>query len=317
LQQVAARAGVSAMTASLALREPDGAKRMSPKTRERVVAAARELNYFPNARARALRLGRTNVIGLYAGHGFVNVRSPFFTEIVSGLQEGCEETRKDLLLHSTFHSRSSSDVLQELLDGRIDGLVVSMPPADPLSKLLPGCGFPVVAVADPLDGLPSVVVDDASAGRLIAEHLKSKGHRKALFVMSSTQPSSAVRRRDAFLESARGVGLCSAVWNLREGGAKDLVGHARAAGITSLACWNDDAANDLLAECREMNIAVPEELAITGFDGCSTAGNLTTVVAPWAEAARLAVHTLNSLLANESVQPEQVLPVHLHEGSTT
>ena len=88
---------------------------------ERVLRAAKELRYQPNARARAFRLGRTNVIGLYAGYGYINVRSPFFTEIVSGLQEGCEAVRKDLLLHGIFHGTSPDDIYLELADGHIDG----------------------------------------------------------------------------------------------------------------------------------------------------------------------------------------------------
>ncbi|RYG21772.1 LacI family transcriptional regulator [bacterium] len=135
LRDIAERAGVSAMTVSLALRDV-GSQRMAPETLERVRRAAEELNYSPNARARALRLGKTNVIALYAGHGFVNVRTPFFTEIVSGLQEGCEGTRRDLLLHGVFHGSSPDDLYRELADGRIDGLVVSMPAEEPLAKKL-------------------------------------------------------------------------------------------------------------------------------------------------------------------------------------
>jgi LacI family transcriptional regulator len=319
LQAVAERAGVSAMTASLALR--GDSRRMSRETRLRVLEAARELRYQPNARARALRLGRTNVIGLYAGHGFVNVRSPFFTEIVSGLQEGCETARKDLLLHGAFRGGSSEDILLELLDGRIDGLIVTMRPTDPIAKSLAASGFPVVAIADPISGVPAILVDDADGARQTAAHLALRGHGRVLFVMGPTQPVSALRRRDAFLNATLEAGVATGVWTLREGAQADLLKHARAAGITALACWSDDAAYDLLAEARELGLKIPADVAICGFDGCpspyAVADPLTTVVAPWAEAACRAVLSLGALLDGEEVPQEQVLPVRLSIGSTT
>src|SRR5688572_11862549 len=97
MKKVAERAGVSLMTVSLALRDDAQSSRLSKETRQHVREVARALRYRPNARGRALRSGQTNVIGLYAGYGYVNVRLPFFTEVVSGLQEGCEAFKKDLL----------------------------------------------------------------------------------------------------------------------------------------------------------------------------------------------------------------------------
>ncbi|MBW3637471.1 MAG: LacI family DNA-binding transcriptional regulator [Armatimonadetes bacterium] len=76
LKDVAERAGVSLMTVLLVLRDGE-TPRVSPDTRARVLQAARELRYVPNARAQVLRSGVTNVIGLYAGYGYVNVRTPF------------------------------------------------------------------------------------------------------------------------------------------------------------------------------------------------------------------------------------------------
>ena len=76
MKDVAERAGVSLMTVSLVLRDSE-TPRVSLETRARVLQAAQELRYVSNARAQGLRSGVTNVIGLYAGYGYVNVRMPF------------------------------------------------------------------------------------------------------------------------------------------------------------------------------------------------------------------------------------------------
>lgn len=321
LQDVAERAGVSVMTVSLALRE-DGAKRMSSETRERVLKAAKELRYQPNARARAFRLGKTNVIGLYAGYGYINVRTPFFTEIVSGLQEGCERVRKDLLLHGIFHGTSPDDIYLELADGRIDGLVVTMPAHDPLGEKLLRSGLPVVAVSDAIEGLPCVVVDDVGGMREIVLHLHAKGHRRIEFVMSPAQPVSGLRRRDEFLRVCAERGIePSVVVQETEEAATELVMGARARGVTALACWNDVVARRLLDMARREGLRVPEDLSITGFDGCPLPFDdpfpLTTVVAPWADAACRSVELLDAMLRGEEAPSETVLPVRFAPGSTS
>jgi len=321
IQDVAERAGVSTMTVSLALRE-GGAKRMSPDTRERVLRIARELNYQPNARARAFRLGRTNVIGLYAGYGYINVRSPFFTEIVSGLQEGCEEMRRDLLLHGVFHGTSPEDIYMELADGRIDGLVVTIPPQGPLATKLVQSGLAVVAVTDAVEGLPSVVADDAGGMLEVVKHLYEKGHRRIEFVLSPAQPVSALRRRDAFWKACADFGIVSSLTVIEANDdVTPLVSGAKERGITAFACWNDIVARLTIDAARQNGLRVPEDIAVVGFDGCpmpiTEPFPLTTVAAPWAEAARLAVSLIDAILRGESVAMETVLPVRFVPGATT
>lgn len=321
IQDVAERAGVSTMTVSLALRE-GGEKRMAPETRERILRIARELNYQPNARARAFRLGRTNVIGLYAGYGYINVRTPFFTEIVSGLQEGCEEMRKDLLLHGIFHGTSPEDIYKELADGRIDGLVVTIPPHGPLATKLVQSGLAVVAVTDAVEGLPSVVADDAGGMREVVKHLYDRGHRRIEFVMSPAQPVSALRRRDAFWSACAELGIVSSLATLEtEEEVGPLVQGAKGRGITAFACWNDVVARRVLDAARVHGLSVPQDLAITGFDGCplpfADPFPLTTVAAPWAEAARRAVGQIDAILRGDATSLETVLPVRFVVGATT
>ena len=316
MKDVAERAGVSVMTVSLALRNESESERMTLETRDRVLSAARDLGYKPNGRARALRLGKTDVIGLYAGHGYVNVRIPFFMEIVSGLQEGCEQVRRDLLLHGVFHGKSEETIYSELADGRLDGLIVQIGSQHALASLLRDSHFAVVAIADPIEGIPSVLVDDANGSELLAEHLAQLGHRKVAYLGCPQEGvSSAERRQNAFLRHADSHGV--SVINTRSVGPLELLGM----GVTAIACWNDDTAHRLLSTCARSGIRVPDDLAIVGFDGSpipyQDQAMLTTVLAPWAEVARVAVHRLDQLLQGHSVPEQTVLPVQIQLGLTT
>jgi DNA-binding LacI/PurR family transcriptional regulator len=328
MKDVADRAGVSLMTVSLVLRDGE-TPRVSLETRTRVLQAAKELCYVPNARAQGLRSGVTNVIGLYAGYGFVNVRTPFFTEIVSGLQEGCELYDKDLLLHGTFRNRSVEEIYNELRDGRIDGLIVNMPATDPLAHRLAEAHFPVVAVGDALPGLPSVVVDDEGGGRLIAKHLLEKGHTRCIYVRGNVEAVSAERRRVAFVQYALQNGLKVQQERLSitspSHANEDLIDYWQALAPhrrpRAFVFWNDTSAYHFLEFCRMKGLRVPEDMAVIGFDGCPMPYNdfwlLTTVRAPWANAAQTAVERLNALLQGKSVPMETILPVELITGRTS
>jgi DNA-binding LacI/PurR family transcriptional regulator len=325
MKDVAERAGVSAMTVSLVLRGSPASARISPETRQRVLEVARECNYLPNARGRALRSGCTNIIGLYAGYGFVNVRLPFFTEIVSGLQEGCEQYRKDLLLHGIFHGTTPEDIYTELADGRMDGLVVTMPPDVLLAKQLADSPFPVVAIADSLPSIPSVVVDDAAGSGMLARYLRERGHRRVTYVMSPARPVSAIRRRSAFFEAARpGMEVVEHCLPGESGAEEDFLQELRSRDPShrpsAIACWNDATAFQLCASCRRLGLRIPEDLAVVGFDGChipyETYWSLTTVRAPWAEVARTAVLYLDLMLKGQPVPQETILPVAFIQGLT-
>lgn len=314
---------MSTMTVSLALRGDKSRSRVSEATRQRVLDAAKALRYHPNARGRALRSGYTNVIGLYAGYGYVNVRVPFFTEVVSGLQEGCELFKKDLLLHGIFHGNTPEDIYTELADGRIDGLVVNIPADDPLAKRLTDVSFPVVAIAEPLTGVPSVVVDDAAGSRLLAQHLISRGYRRFVYVSRGLPAVNTIRRRDAFLEAAAEAGLeVEEIPDPGSDGAFSRCLHSldRQPRPAAVVFWNDSIAFQWLAKFRRHGIRVPEDIAVAGFGGSPTtddgAWTLTTIRAPWAAAARLAVQYLNDQLEGRTVPPETVLPVELISGHT-
>ena len=328
IADVARAAGVSKMTVSNVLsQDAERRSHASEQTRERVLATVQEMRYRPNARAVSLRRRATNIIGFYAGYGYVIPENAFLISILAGLQEGCDQHQKDLLLHGLFRGVSVSDIYAQLSDGRIDGLVIYSPSQDPLAKLLAASHLPVVAVADRVQDIASVSVDDVHGARITADYLFARGHRSTVYLYPGGFVESALRRKDAFLGRCRELGMSArseCVHGVPQGsalveGEVDWLldgGH----GITSAVCWNDPVASALVTLCRKRNISVPGDLAIVGFDGLMAQNlsgmRLTTVRAPWTEVAKCAVGILVGQLHGSAPPRDTALPVELVAGET-
>jgi len=327
LRDVAAHANVSVMTVSAVLSGKADERRISTATRIKVQESARLLGYRPNAVARSLRRRSTNVIGLYSGLGYLNAANPFLAELIGGLQEACDRYRKDLLLLGTFRGLSVDDIYAELLDGRLDGLVVQAPPSDPLVTRLAESHLPVVAVADTFPCVPSVVVDDAAGGRLIAEHLFEEGYRQAVYVAKADPIVSSERRRSSFLQTALRLGIAVSEVACRSevdsGWQQSASAHCTTASDrpTAVCCWCDLVALSYLHFCVDNNVSVPGEVAVTGFDGFSFQGALrkplTTIRAPWDDVGRASISLLVGMQDDGAPPRETVIPVELVRGETT
>jgi DNA-binding LacI/PurR family transcriptional regulator len=210
LKDVAEEAGVSKVAVSVVLNGSRSNSKVgvSAATRQRILDSAERLHYRPNAIARSLRLQSTSVIGLYSGSQYAPARGGMFhSQIVAGLQDGCDAHSKDLLLHGAFRGQSVDDIYQELASGKIDGLVLHAPGNDALVGLLSDASLPCVVIASPVEALPSVVVDDSEGMRLVASHLHQTGHRWVAFRQSLLGHTSSRRREAAFCEAASHLGM--------------------------------------------------------------------------------------------------------------
>jgi DNA-binding LacI/PurR family transcriptional regulator len=301
----------------------------SEETRRRIHLAAKDLGYRPNAIARSLRQRCTNIIGFYSGYGYgiLDIMDPFTSEVLCGIRQGCEAACKDFLMHGNFRGQEPDAIYQELINGKVDGLILLSPPSDPLVKLLAESFLPVVAIADAVPGLPSVIVDDAAGSGMLARHLAEKGHTRILYRKSPLQTISDLRRLNGFCEAAAETGITvvdtiDAYWDdvLSEREVRWLRA-PRGERPTAVVCWNDYVAHLTLDACLGMDLRVPEEIAIVGFDGfhwpVRLAYNLTTVRAHWANVARKAVDLLVARLNGEEAPPETMMPVDLILGDTT
>jgi LacI family transcriptional regulator/LacI family purine nucleotide synthesis repressor len=343
LSDVAERAGVGRAAVSAALNGTSGGTRVSEATRERILRAAQELRYAPNAVARSLRRRRTDILSFYTGDRYADVANPFVAQLVSGIQLGCRENNKDLLFHGEQvvadprmdgrpprlnARRSVEEVYAALTSGKVDGLILYVEAGDPILPLLAESHLPVVVVADGVPFLPSVVVDDVEGGRLQARHLAQKGHRRILYHTRGQERRSVARRTDAFLEAADALGMAVRVCRTPEGASvlseadeESLFTGPPDARPTAVACWADLAAYRLLNRMARKGRRIPEEAAVMGYDGFTfpvpPLQQVTSVRAPWREVARTAVSLLVQCIEGKGVPQETVLPVELLPGDTT
>jgi LacI family transcriptional regulator len=319
---IAARLGISQPTVSRAL-SPTQGHLVAPDTRERILEMARQMGYRPNAAARSLRSRRTNVVGFYSGYGYLAPGDDFLTHMIGGLQRACDGRGVDLLLHGVYRGRSTDDIFAELMDGRVDGLFMHTSPDDPLAgRIAAEAALPVVAVADALPGIASVICDDASGMRLLLERLWHRGHRRIAFVAPERALTSVETRRAAYEAFVRERGQEATIIRCAFDGFVPALDRLRAVSAppTAVCCWNDMFAYGLLRTCRAAGVAVPETLAVAGFDGFLDtkfpAAQLTTVVAPWEAVAEQAAALLFAHLGGEPVPLRTELPVSLYEGDT-
>jgi DNA-binding LacI/PurR family transcriptional regulator len=186
--------------------------------------------------------------------------------------------------------------------------------------------MPVVAIADAVPTLPSVVADDAGGSRLIARYLAGKGHRRVLYRKSAHDEMSGLRRLEAFRAESAVLGITvvdtiAVSWS-------DGLGERERAWLlsaeserpTAIVCWNDTIAHNTVHACLDIGLHVPHNIAVVGFDGHAwpvrLAHRLTTVRAAWTDIARKAVELLAAGLNGEGMPRETVMPVELVIGDT-
>jgi len=315
---VASRAGVSRAAASYVINGKPG---VGQATRERVLAAAEELEFRPNRLARGLRHGHSKAIGLL----LANISNPFYPEIAAGVVETAKALDyKVFLSHTGDDSRQQASEVYALLDHRCDGLILTtLTNADRyLLEQLTRHGVPFVQLVRRVPGTMAdfVGIDDESGGRVAGEHLLALGHRD-IAVVAGPQRSSASRARAHGLcqtLASHGITLPPQRWAesglTREGGyqaARRLLTADRSPH--AIACGNDMIALGVIDALMDAGLHVPKDVAVIGYDDMSFASSrligLTTVRQPrhemGVEAARMLI---NRVQHPDSPPGERILP---------
>ncbi|HXG39371.1 MAG TPA: LacI family DNA-binding transcriptional regulator, partial [Candidatus Limnocylindrales bacterium] len=201
---VARRAGVSTATVSRIL---SGAAQGRPATRERVLAAARELGYRPSGVARSLKLRSTRTIGLIV----TDIENPFYPELVRAIEDAALERDQALLLCNGAEDPDREAAYLELLaERRVDGIIVaSSGLTERHGRWLARAPVPVVLVncALPDSRLPGIQTDNVAGARLATEHLLDLGHRAIAHVAGPPANAASGERRSGFLEALAARGL--------------------------------------------------------------------------------------------------------------
>jgi LacI family transcriptional regulator len=270
IRDVARLAEVSLGTASKALNHNG---RLRQETRDKVMRVAREIGYRPNNLAQSLHRAKSMTIGIISNDSFGRFTFP----IVEALEDRLAAERIAVFMcNATDDPARERQHLDQLLGKRIDGLVVTARRADKRPPLQVPAGLPVIYVfshADDPNAL-SLLPDDEGGARLATAHLVAQGCKRIAHI-TGPERFEAVRLRHrgyaAALAGARLAerngfylpGVWSEAWG-REAVAK-LFDGARTKP-DGLFCGNDQIARGALDALRERGIAVPDDVAVVGFD---------------------------------------------------
>lgn len=270
IADVAARAGVSPITVSRALREP---ARVSEPLRRRIEAAVQALSYVPDPHARALASARTNVVGVL----IPSLTNTVFADVMRGIHDRAEKTDLQVQLANTRYQAVEEERLIRLFLSQAPAglIVVGIDQTAVAAKLLRAAELPIVQImelgADPFDMM--VGFSQFEAGRAMTEHLLSAGYRRIAFLAARLDPRSN-RRMAGYSAVMAEAGLTDdtlmvqtkAPSSVRVGCAllREIVD--RRPDVDAVFCNNDDVALGALFECRRLGIAVPEQLGIAGFN---------------------------------------------------
>lgn len=315
IRDVARLAGVSAMTVSRTLNEPDV---VTPTTRARVMSAIRELGYIPNGVARSLTQGRTDIIALVVS----DIQNPFFTTVSRGAEDVAQRYGYTLMVGNTDERADKErEYLEVLVSRRVDGVILSTTGADHV-RLLQERGIPIVLVDRVIPGIAadSVILDAYDGGRQVAAHLLEQGYRNVMFIGGMPGNSTVEARlagcRDA-LEAA-GLELHVRLGRLdRPSGEELMAGLCEEQRVPeAIVAANNLVAVGAMVEMRRRGLRVPEDVGLACFGEIELASLLdpfmTVIQEPAYEAGRLAMELLHERIRGSEAEPRhEVLPVEL------
>jgi LacI family gluconate utilization system Gnt-I transcriptional repressor len=270
IADVAAKAGVGAITVSRALREPE---RVSPELRRQILAVVDELGYVPDRNARALASARADVIGVLVPSLTNNV----FAEVVRGIYDGLDQSHLQIQIGNTHYSQAAEeDLLQIFLSQRPSALIVSGIDQSPAATaLLERADCPVVQIMetgpDPVDMM--VGFSHYEGGKAATRHLVEAGYRRVAFIGARMDPRSERRlagyraaMEEAGLFDERLVTTTARPSSVTMGSELFRKALAKAPALDAAFCNNDDMALGALFECHRQGRAVPSEIGIAGFN---------------------------------------------------
>jgi LacI family transcriptional regulator len=324
IEDVARLARVSTATVSRVLSRPDVVR---ASTREQVMAAVRELDYQPDASARALASGRTHTVGCV----IPTLDHAIFARSTQTMQTTLARAGYQLLVAShDYDPAIEFEVVRVLQQRGVDAMVlVGTDHAPGLWNALRAWEKPTLLTWSCDPRLPSVGFDNEAAARLATEHLLALGHRRIGVISGLTSHNDRARSRiEGVRQALKQAGLkllpsllTEQVFNLAGGRAGLRALMAARQPPTAIFCGNDLLATGALFEAQRMGLEVPRQLSICGIDNhelseAITPG-LTTIHLPTQDLGCITAKAVLSAIAGEAIPAQSLLPFELVvRGST-
>ena len=326
LKTLAEHLELSQTTISLVLNNSPSAKSIPQETRNRVIEAARRLNYRPNYFARSLRQKRSMSVGVLAS----DLSEGYFTRVMTGVVQ--ELNKSHYFFFTTCHYWNQ-ELMEKyprmLLDRAVDGFLLLN-----TSLINVPDSVPVVAIsthtASPVE-VTNVVLDHDIAAALALKHLYDLGHRRIAFMRGPqaipdsefrwTSIQKVARELNLKPDPSLEVGLDASGWPMKTGQQPmdPNIAYApmralleRTHDFTALFCFNDMAAMGAIRAITDVGLSVPRDISVVGFDDTTSAAfsipSLTTVHQPLFEMGKRGAEILLGRIANREKEfPNEVI----------
>jgi LacI family transcriptional regulator len=322
---VAEQAGVSTATVSHVI---NNTRFVTESTRNRVLRAIENCNYYPNAHARSLASGRSHTVGLLVS----DISNPFFPELVKSIEVAASERGYDIILaNSNYDSSRTSHYVRRMVGRGVAGVLVMTSEVDQqLIDELIDLDVPVVFYNLEATGgrISNVIVDCEIGIDEALGHLVSLGHSKIAH-LSGPQATRAGSQRLAAFQSCVARYIPDSLPLIYEGDFRVEGGRRAASEIlalnglpTAIVAANDMMALGLIKEFRSAGLSIPRDISVIGFDDIAFAAlsdpPLTTVSLPRMELGRRVVEALMMTIerAGQSALEFHVSTHLLTRGST-
>lgn len=313
LKAVAQHVGLTPGTVSAVLNDAPSARSIPQETKNRIHAAAKELNYRPNFFARTLRNKRTYTIGVIAEE----IGDSYGSAIISGIEQ---YLRKHGYFFLTVAHRHDPELLSQyshmLSERGVEGIIT----VDTTVYETPS--LPTVAVAGhkKVKGVTNVILDHHSAAVLALTYLKELSHERIAFMKGNPLSSDSKDRWDAICEVAAQIGMkidYELVVQIESEDATPMLGYpvakrllARGKPFTALFAYNDISAIGAIRVFQERGLRVPQDVSVMGFDDIPGAAfytpSLTTVRQPLNRMGEVAAQSLLERIEGKKEYPSEI-----------
>lgn len=325
IKDIARKLDLSVSTVSYALN--GGPKPVSDDVRERVRRTADELKYRPNRLAKSLVTRRSHTIGVVP----VDVEPDILLTscvhlVLNGVVNAAAQMRQDVLLFTAHDRNLPDEVVDDMLDSRVDGVVFIAPrPDSPALRTIAEGDLPYAIVAADDQHSPSYIVDNERGAELAMQHLYDLGHRRIAHLAGRLELTDANLRLETYRSFMKEKGLPEYVipgnyW--RDSGQKAGTALMRMnPRPTAVFCANDEMAFGLISSLTRHGVLVPEGVSVVGFDDAPLGANshppLTTVRQPLQAMASAALRAVVHQIETGVVANGQVfIPELVIRGST-
>jgi len=313
LKAVAQHLGLTPGTVSAVLNDSPSARSIPQETKNRIRAAAKELNYRPNFFARTLRNKRTYTIGVIAEE----IGDSYSSPIISGIEQYLRKRDYFFLTVVHRHDPALLSRYSQLLSERgVEGIIT----VDTTVQEAPM--LPTVAIAGhrKLKGVTNIVLDHERAAVLALNHLKDLHHQRIAFMKGNPISSDSMDRWDAICRVAAQLGICidpDLTVQIDADDPTPMLGYpftkqllARQKPFTAIFAYNDISAIGAIRALQENGLRVPQDISVLGFDDIPGAAfyspSLTTVRQPLNRMGEVAAQTLLDRIEGKKEYPSEM-----------